>query len=401
MKLRVPDYYDEFQCIADKCSDNCCIGGWEIDIDEDTYERYQQMSGETGEKLRSSIIQTEDGDYCFRLIDGRCPMLTEEGLCVVHKELGEKYLGVVCSQFPRYSEYYGTIKESGIGMACEEAARIMLCKNRKFTLNISPLEEKYEQDSEYDSEYAAKIFNVREVVFKILCKEDLSVNEKLIVILSLGNEVQKIINDGDYDTIKDITAEYTKEYGVDILEDTRSMFDNGEFDNISLHDSIRQILVPYEEMEILNDTWESMLKDVIYSLFEQMDKDEYTALSEEFSTYISSREYEYRQLLEYYVFRYFAKSIYDYDVLGKCQMLVTNFFMIKQMDMLKWLDNHRNYSFDDRMDIVHIFSRQVEYSEENIENLYEDFIFDGKYSYIIFDNKSHLLSSRCCGTSGQ
>lgn len=31
----------------------------------------------------------------------------------------------------------------------------------------------------------------------------------------------------------------------------------------------------------------------------------------------------------------------------------------------------------------------------------EDFIFDGKYSYIIFDNKSHLLSSRCCGTSGQ
>lgn len=304
MKLRVPDYYDEFQCIADKCSDNCCIGGWEIDIDEDTYERYQQMSGETGEKLRSSIIQTEDGDYCFRLIDGRCPMLTEEGLCVVHKELGEKYLGVVCSQFPRYSEYYGTIKESGIGMACEEAARIMLCKNRKFTLNISPLEEEYEQDSEYDSEYAAKIFNVREVVFKILCKEDLSVNEKLIVILSLGNEVQKIINDGEYDKIKDITAVYTKEYGVDLLEDTRSMFDNGEFDNISLHDSIRQILVPYEEMEILNDTWESMLKDVIYSLFEQMDKDEYTALSEEFSTYISSREYEYRQLLEYYVFRY-------------------------------------------------------------------------------------------------
>ena len=150
MKLRVPDYYDEFQCIADKCSDNCCIGGWEIDIDEDTYQRYQQMSGETGEKLRSSIIQTEDGDYCFRLIDGRCQMLTEEGLCVVHKELGEKYLGVVCSQFPRYSEYYGTIKESGIGMACEEAARIILCKNRKFTLNISPLEEEYEQDSEYD-----------------------------------------------------------------------------------------------------------------------------------------------------------------------------------------------------------------------------------------------------------
>ena len=34
-------------------------------------------------------------------------------------------------------------------------------------------------------------------------------------------------------------------------------------------------------------------------------------------------------ILEYLVFRYFAKSIYDYDFLGKCQMLVTNFFCYK------------------------------------------------------------------------
>ena len=35
MKLRIPSYYEEFSCIADKCKDNCCIG-WEIDIDEET-----------------------------------------------------------------------------------------------------------------------------------------------------------------------------------------------------------------------------------------------------------------------------------------------------------------------------------------------------------------------------
>lgn len=50
-------------------------------------------------------------------------------------------------------------------------------------------------------------------------------------------------------------------------------------------------------------------------------------------------------------------------------MLVTNFFVIRQMDIIRWLDNHREYSFKDRMDVVHIFSRQVEYSEDNIENL--------------------------------
>ena len=35
MKQRVPFYYNEFGCITSKCKDNCCIGGWEIDIDDE------------------------------------------------------------------------------------------------------------------------------------------------------------------------------------------------------------------------------------------------------------------------------------------------------------------------------------------------------------------------------
>lgn len=46
MKQRVPFYYNEFGCITSKCKDNCCIGGWEIDIDDETYERYNNMTGE-------------------------------------------------------------------------------------------------------------------------------------------------------------------------------------------------------------------------------------------------------------------------------------------------------------------------------------------------------------------
>ncbi len=376
MKQRVPGYFDEFQCIAGSCHDNCCVGGWEIDIDEETYEYYQNMTGDIGERLRSNIIQNEDGDYCFRLVDGRCPMLTDKGLCIVHKELGKEYLGVVCDQFPRYSEYYGTIKETGIGMACEEAARIMLCKDRPFSMNIKPLEEDYEADPEYDSTYASKIFALRDMIFKILKKDILSIHEKLIIILSVGSSVQEAINYGEYDKIKDIIDLYSRDYGAELLEDTRYMYDNGEFANIVLHDSMRKIFLPYEEMEILNNSWDTLFKNMINSLFEQMNNEEYELLCEEFATDIQERDYEYRQILEYFVFRYFAKSIYDYDVLGKCQMLVTNFFAISHMDMFRWLDNHKNYSFNDRMDIMHIFSRQVEYSEENIENLYEDYVFD-------------------------
>lgn len=51
MIVRVPDYFSEFSCIAGECKDSCCLG-WEIDIDEDSYEYYQTLPGEVGERLR-------------------------------------------------------------------------------------------------------------------------------------------------------------------------------------------------------------------------------------------------------------------------------------------------------------------------------------------------------------
>ena len=39
-----PDYYKKFSCIADKCPDTCC-GKWQIVIDDDSLERYQEYDG--------------------------------------------------------------------------------------------------------------------------------------------------------------------------------------------------------------------------------------------------------------------------------------------------------------------------------------------------------------------
>ena len=58
MKQRVPFYYNEFGCITSKCKDNCCIGGWEIDIDDETYERYNNMTGE----LKHKILDIDNTD---------------------------------------------------------------------------------------------------------------------------------------------------------------------------------------------------------------------------------------------------------------------------------------------------------------------------------------------------
>ena len=55
MIQRVPHYYKAFHCIASDCRDNCCVGGWEIDIDEETAQYYLSMEGEFGDRLRNKM----------------------------------------------------------------------------------------------------------------------------------------------------------------------------------------------------------------------------------------------------------------------------------------------------------------------------------------------------------
>ena len=50
MKYIFTDFYKDFYCIGDKCSDTCCVG-WSIMIDEDTYRFYTRLE----EPYRSEI----------------------------------------------------------------------------------------------------------------------------------------------------------------------------------------------------------------------------------------------------------------------------------------------------------------------------------------------------------
>ena len=103
MILRVPEYYEEFSCIADKCKDSCCAG-WEIDIDEDSYGYYNSVEGDFGARLKDSMFVAEDGGYRFKLKGPkRCAMLNDQNLCDLYTALGEEALCEVCTEYPRFS----------------------------------------------------------------------------------------------------------------------------------------------------------------------------------------------------------------------------------------------------------------------------------------------------------
>ena len=120
-----PKYYKSFSCIADKCRHSCCLG-WEIDVDDATLEKYRSCEN----PYKITVLDSIEHDGLtnrFTLKQGnRCPHLDERGLCRIITELGEEYLCDICREHPRFYNKLSNTLEVGIGISCEEAARIVL-----------------------------------------------------------------------------------------------------------------------------------------------------------------------------------------------------------------------------------------------------------------------------------
>ena len=210
MRLIAPDYYPQFRCIADKCRHSCCIG-WEIDIDPDTREKYRHVPGPFGERLNASI---DDGAVsAFRLgQDERCPMLNVSGLCDLITALGEGALCQICADHPRFRNYFGQPEvepcstsdsdclqspsvtstrpcaggwsrtEIGLGLCCEEAARLILTREtpmRLIALEDDGTEEALTEDEE-------DLLAIRDTLICTMQDRTLPLTERLDQLLALG-----------------------------------------------------------------------------------------------------------------------------------------------------------------------------------------------------------------------
>ena len=119
MKILAPEYYSHFRCIADRCTHTCCVG-WEIEVDEESLQRFRALPD-----VAPHI--TGDEDPQIRLLEGeRCPFLTQSGLCQMILDHGEDVLCDICADHPRFRSFWSDRVELGLGMVCEEAARLIL-----------------------------------------------------------------------------------------------------------------------------------------------------------------------------------------------------------------------------------------------------------------------------------
>ena len=167
-----PKYYKNFRCIADKCRHSCCLG-WEIDVDDAAVEKYRACENPYKTVVVDSI-EYDGSTHHFKLLDDeRCPHLDERGLCRIITELGEGYLCDICREHPRfYNRVFDTL-EVGIGLSCEEAARIVLGSDEYDELILCG--EVFLESEPFDFD----VRKPREQVFSILSDSSLPYAERI------------------------------------------------------------------------------------------------------------------------------------------------------------------------------------------------------------------------------
>ena len=162
MSTLAPLYYKNFKCKAGTCEHSCCVG-WRVELDDRTVDLYESAEGEYADELRARMCK--DGDGCFiPSVGGRCPHLTEDGLCRVIIERGESYLSDICREHPRFYNFLPERTELGIGASCPEAARLILEGESSLEL--------YELSSESEEAEGYSPLRMRERIRKILDESD-------------------------------------------------------------------------------------------------------------------------------------------------------------------------------------------------------------------------------------
>lgn len=331
MKKYMPDYYKDFQCIAGKCKDNCCIG-WDIVIDDQTYEKYQEVETPFKQRLKDGI--KEEHQFCLT-DQGRCVFLNEKNLCDIYLELGEDALCEICTQHPRFHNEYGHIKQSGLGIACEEAAHMVLMDH---DLHID-IEEIEESDHEID-EWADELMMIEMQLLEVLNKKENSIEDRMNKVYDLAATYQEKLNlTGE--VLLDPEGEEIHSYEV--------------MKKIREKDYMKYWFEFYEDLDYMDEKFRNFFKKIGNNSITEYEED---------------AVYKQR-LMSYFIYRHFIKSYEDDNLLDKVK------FAILSTEIISYINQYcktNNLSFTP-LEIAKMYSKEIEYSEDNMDAIFEELLF--------------------------
>ena len=328
--------YKSFKCTNKECSDNCCIG-WEIDVDKETMKFYKTLTGPLAKRLEGNI---ENSDTCHFILDdkGRCPFLNKDNLCDIILELGEDKIPYICKNHPRFYTWLSERTEMGIGLACEEGARLLCEENNLHIIN----------QSSYLKTLEDALILARDTAIFIIKNKEVNFFERLLILDEFAKEIDDLLFFEEVDEI------------IEKAEFYKGITDFIKYENASGYGELNKsdFIKIFKELEPINRKWEEYIDRLICDTKSIKNKD--------IRKFLKENEKRYENISVYFIFRYFLKALDDMDLISKVKLCIASVIFILTADFTEYEKNGSLQGFANAV----MYSKEVEYSDENLNYLY-------------------------------
>lgn len=368
-----PDYYEKFQCIADRCTITCCQE-WKIGVDNETNRKWKKLlppdTVVDKKKNLSAYTVKKDGMRVIALDEKhRCPFLNEEKLCRLLCTYTDRVLSDTCTQFPREVHRFSTHEEETLMPCCP--AVIDIWKDAKEI--VFP---------KVDREYKDLLFAIREHMMELL--EDST--QRLEDQLKQGFYILLELNKQDSLTMQ-LVNEYFSGESVAQLREAIAQIPMDELDSMDeCNELLQDLAVNYQK--------EGLYKKYLDPILLQAKQLSETYAADMMCEDLQLFEKQFRQwqpLLRKFLLNEFYSDLLVPDgdlesMIVSMQWIGMEYAVIRHSVFLKWLER-KQFTYEELRDYMVVITRMTGYEQEDIveylQNSFESLVWDWGYFALV------------------
>ncbi|BCN30777.1 flagellin lysine-N-methylase [Anaeromicropila herbilytica] len=359
--------YKEFRCIADQCSFSCCEG-WDINVDEDTYHKWNNEQGPFSKLCKNIYKEKEEEETVYKIRMGKelhCPFLDEHKLCNIIKDYGDDYLSNTCKSFPRIENDMEDAIEYSVSCACPAVVDMIYSRKEKIELPHTIINR--------FNDKKLLTYKIRQHMLYLIEAKRFNLQERILLIFSMLLSLTE-----ESSEIEAILEKYKEESYLilllGVIKDTE----------ISREDSF------IEKNELFLDITEDYKKEFHYQPY----LEDIARLAEDIDysgkTLFDWRNYEkfsmeYEELfgacLAYKIYSNCIDEDVE-DIIMSYQLIVTEYIMVNYSVFLKWLLNKKKrIPYEEVRNLIVTYSRIIGYNLEGMTMFWEDSFDDAIWEF--------------------
>ncbi|MDK0888874.1 flagellin lysine-N-methylase [Clostridium perfringens] len=351
--------YNDFKCTANKCKFTCCEG-WDINIDKDTYERWEKAEKDSTYLLNGVKTKECNGKekyFINKETFEKCPFLDCEGLCNIVKGHGEGYLSKTCHSFPRIKNDFEIKSEFSLSCACPEVIEILDKIEGKILM---------EPEGRNNKDELLEL-KIREILIDIVSEEEFSLDERLLIGFDM---LLNILEDESYTSEEILLEELEKYSDNEYRKEVAYVYNEIELNRV---DSLLEINSLFLDM-VENYREVSNLKCILEDISNFAERSNIESLSAEWKEYKKNFK-KFNKLLEKcIVSKIYSNCISDdmEDMILSFQLIILEYLLVRYAVFLKYCINDEKIQNEEVKDYIVIFSRIIGNNAEAVLEFLSD-----------------------------